>query len=136
MTKKEFYDYAIIQNRTGITYPPQISAIRDERLKNERDKVLEIVEHIKSTSPFRMTFEKCLYGRKPQHDWCWSSIYLPQIRTYIFVVDSEDERDLIYQLYSRYLNILIFDDNSTMDFVGEEIIRKIELIETFKKNKA
>ena len=44
---------------------------------------------------------------------------------FIFIVDSQEQRDVIFQIYKR-LNILIFDKDVKMDFVGSEIIRKMQ----------
>ena len=53
---------------------------------------------------------------------------------FIFAVNNEETRDAIFQIYKRKY-ILIFDEDVTMDEVGEEIIKKLQSVDIQEKNK-
>jgi len=127
MERKDFYDYAKKCNKDINSGIDHIEKTRDFRLKSANFKLIEIANYINSNSPIKMEFEICLDKKFYKYDRNWADIFLPYQNIFIFIVDSDEERDLIFQLWKRK-NILIFDKNTSLEKVGSEIIRKFEYV--------
>ena len=125
MEKKDFYEYAKECNKVLSGKDEDVEKIRDNRLKSASAKLIEIASFIKDNGTWAMTFEICLNKKFKQYEYNWASIRINNCNMFIFIVDSQEQRDVIFQIYKR-LNILIFDKDVKMDFVGSEIIRKMQ----------
>ena len=75
-----------------------------------------------------------LSNKFKKYDYNWADIRLPQSNIFIFVVNNEEERDMIFQIYKRKY-ILIFNEDVTMEEVGDEIIKKLHSVDIQEKNK-
>ena len=129
MEKKDFYEYAVKSNLIGWQYKEdEVVKMRDNRLKAESAKVIEATNYIIENGFSRLKFEMCLNSHFYQHEYNWAQIFIPQLRLYLFFVDNDENRDIIFQLYGRRGNMLIFDMDVDMDFIGSEITRKIGLM--------
>ena len=134
MNRAEFYKYAVACNKDINCEFEEVESKRDSKIKNASPKTIEIASFIKDNCPFKMQFEICLSKKFKKYDYNWADIRLPQSNIFIFVVNNEETRDAIFQIYKRKY-ILIFDENVTMDEVGEEIIKKLQSVDIQEKNK-
>lgn len=136
MEKKEFYEYAVKSNLIGWQYKEdEVVKMRDNRLKAESAKVIEAANYISENGFSRLKFEMCMNSHFYKYEYNWAQIFIPQLRLYLFFVDNDENRDIIFQLYGRRGNMLIFDMDVDMDFIGSEITRKIGLMQEMRKNK-
>lgn len=134
MEKKDFYDYAVKSNLTGTQYQnEEVVKMRDNRLKAECGKVVEAANYIIDNGFPTLKFEMCLNSRFYIHEYNWAQIYIPKLKLYLFFVDNSTRRDIIFQLYGHRINLLIFDIDVNMDYIGSEIVRKIGAMEERKK---
>lgn len=133
MEKKYFYDYAVQCNSVGKEYnEEEVVKMRDNRLKAESAKVIEAATYISENGFTNLRFEMCLNSHFFEHEYNWAQIYIPKLKIYLFFVDNKKRRDIIFQLYGHRINILIFDIDVNMDFIGSEIVRKVALISEIK----
>jgi len=136
MEKKDFYDYAVKSNLTGTQYQnEEVMKMRDNRLKAESAKVIEAATYISENGFDELKFEMCLNTRFYIHEYNWAQIYIPKLKLYLFFVDNSKRRDIIFQLFSKRGNMLIFDMDADMEYIGSEIVRKIGLMQEMRKNK-
>ena len=132
MEKKDFYKYAKGRNRA---YKDEtLEKMRDDKLKSASAKMIEIASYIKDNSGFPLAFEICLNKKFKNYEYNWASIRINNFNIYIFIVETQEQRDIIFQIYKR-MNILIFNNDVDMDFVGSEIVRKIEMINAINNKK-
>ena len=108
--------------------------MRDLKIKNASPKTIEIASFIKENCPFKMQFEICLSKKFKKYDYNWADIRLLPSNIFIFIVNNEEERDMIFQIYKRKY-ILIFNKDVTMEEVGDEIIKKLQSVDIQEKNK-
>lgn len=126
MEKKDFYEYAVKSNiEDNGCKNEDVARMRDNKLRAESAKVIEAANYILENGFDKMYFEKCITPRFRQYDYNWAQIYIPQLKLYLFFVENKEIRDAIFQIHGKYRNILIFDMDVEMDYIGSEIARKI-----------
>ena len=116
MEKKEFYEYAVKSNLIGWQYKEdEVVKMRDNRLKAESAKVIEATNYIIENGFSKLKFEMCMNSHFYKYEYNWAQIFIPQLRLYLFFVDNDENRDIIFQLYGRCGNMLIFDMDVDME---------------------
>lgn len=125
MNKTEFIKYAEECNKPLFENNESVSARREIKIKSASAKLLEIASFIKDNSPLKMNFYVCLDKKFAMYDRNWVDIFLPEQRIFIFIVENQFDNDIVFQLWKRK-NILIFNKDSDIDFIGSELARKME----------
>ena len=125
MNKTEFMKFAEESNSSLSEKNESVLARREIKIKSASAKLLEIVSFIKDNSPLKMNFYVCLDKKFAMYDRNWVDIYLPEQNIYIFLVENQFDNDIVFQLWKRK-NILIFNKDSDIDFIGSELARKME----------
>ena len=125
MNKTEFIKYAEECNKPLFENNESVSVRREIKIKSASAKLLEIVSFIKDNSPLKMNFYVCLDKKFAMYDRNWVDIYLPEQRIFIFIVENQFDNDMVFQLW-KHKNILIFNKDSDIEFIGSELARKLE----------
>ena len=134
MNREEFNNFAVECNKDLHCEFEDVNAERDFKIKKASSKTIEIASFIKENCPFKMQFEICLSKKFKKYDYNWADIRLLPSNIFIFIVNNEEERDMIFQIYKRKY-ILIFNEDVTMEVVGDEIIKKLQSVDIQEKNK-
>ena len=134
MNREEFNKFAVECNNDLHCEFEDVNAERDSKIKKASPKIIEIASFIKDNCPFKMQFEICLSKKFKKYDYNWADIRLLPSNIFIFVVNNEEERDMIFQIYKRKY-ILIFNKDITMEEVADEIIKKLQSVDIQEKNK-
>lgn len=125
MNKTEFIKYAEECNKPLFENNESVSDRREIKIKSASAKLLEIVSFIKDNSPLKMNFYVCLDKKFAMYDRNWVDIFLPEQRIFIFIVENQFDNDMVFQLW-KHKNILIFNKDSDIEFIGSELARKLE----------
>ena len=125
MNKTEFIKYAEGCNKPLFGNNESVSARREIKIKSASAKLLEIASFIKDNSPLKMNFYVCLDKKFAMYDRNWVDIFLPEQRIFIFIVENQFDNDMVFQLW-KHKNILIFNKDSDIEFIGSELARKLE----------
>lgn len=125
MNKTEFIKYAEECNKPLFENNESVSTRREIKIKSASAKLLEIVSFIKDNSPLKMNFYVCLDKKFAMYDRNWVDIFLPEQRIFIFIVENQFDNDMVFQLW-KHKNILIFNKDSDIEFIGSELARKLE----------
>lgn len=125
MNKIEFIKYAEECNKPLFENNESVSDRREIKIKSASAKLLEIVSFIKDNSPLKMNFYVCLDKKFAMYDRNWVDIFLPEQRIFIFIVENQFDNDIVFQLW-KHKNILIFNKDSDIEFIGSELARKLE----------
>ena len=135
MEKKDFYEYAGSFDNNIVKYNPDITKLREDKLRAASARTIEITNYITDNfayvlenSSFKMQFQVCLNEKFYKYNWNWADIFLNYGGKYvfIFICDSEMDYDIISQLWSGENKIII--NNNDMDFSEKWIIDKISAI--------